>query len=202
MARYTGPRSKISRRFSTPIFGPCKALDRRNYPPGIHGNKGRRKQSDYAVALGEKQKFKYMYGVMERQFRRYYQLALKRKGITGENLLQLLELRLDNVVFRLGFSTTRRFARQMVNHGHIRVNEKKVTISSYECKPGDVIEVRDHSKSRQMATNSLEASQIQPVPDWLSLQKDVFKGTVARVPTHEDIAPVANEQLVVELYSK
>lgn len=202
MARYTGPRSKISRRFGTPIFGPSKALERRNYPPGVHGAKGRRKKSDYAVALGEKQKLRYTYGLMERQFRRYYEQALNKRGVTGENMLQLLELRLDNIVFRLGFAKTRRLARQMVTHGHIFVNGNKVSIASYSCKPGDIVSVKDSPKSRQMATLNLEASQLSPVPDWLSLQKEAFKGTVARVPTREEIAPVANEQLIVELYSR
>ncbi|MFH1067047.1 MAG: 30S ribosomal protein S4 [bacterium] len=202
MARYTGPRSRISRRFGTPLFGPSKALERRNYPPGVHGAKGRRKKSDYAVALGEKQKLRYMYGLMERQFRRYYEQALNKRGITGENLLQLLELRLDNVVFRLGFAKTRRLARQMATHGHILVNDRKVTIPSYSCKAGDVISVKETPKARQMATLNLEASQLAPMADWLSLQKEAFKGTVARVPTREEIAPVANEQLVVELYSR
>jgi small subunit ribosomal protein S4 len=202
MARYTGPRSKVSRRFGIPIFGTSKALERRNYPPGVHGNKGRRKQTDYAVALGEKQKLKMAYGVLERQFRRYYEIALKKRGITGETLLQLLETRADNIVYRLGFATTRRLARQMVTHGHIRINGKKVSIPSYNCKQSDVIEVKDNPKSRQMAHRSLEASQLQPVPDWLSLQKESFKGTIARIPTREEIAPIANEQLVVELYSR
>ena len=202
MARYTGPRSKVSRRFGVPVFGASKALEQRNYPPGVHGAKGRRKQSDYAAALGEKQKLKFAYGVLERQFRRYYEMAIRSRGITGEVLLQLLETRLDNVVFRLGLANSRRFARQMVSHGHIRVNNRKVSIPSYRCKPGDVIEVREHAKSRQIATRNVELAQLQPVPDWLSMQKEVFRGTVSRIPTREEIAPIANEQLVVELYSR
>lgn len=202
MARYTGPRSKISRRFGIPIFGASKALERRNYPPGVHGAKGRRKQSDYAIALGEKQKLKYTYGVLERQFRRYYEAALRKRGITGVVLMQLLEQRLDNVVFRLGFATSRRFARQMITHGHIRVNGRKVAIPSFSCKAGDVVEVKESTKARQMATRSLEAASLAPVPEWLSLQKEFFKGTVARIPAREEIGSVANEQLVVELYSR
>jgi small subunit ribosomal protein S4 len=202
MARYTGPRSKVSRRFGVPIFGPSKALERRPFPPGVHGAKGRRKQSEYAVALGEKQKLKMMYGVLEAQFRRYYETASTRRGNTGEILLQLLETRLDNLVSRLGFATSRRAARQMVTHGHVRVNGRKVNICSYSCRAGDLIEVKENPKSRQMAVKALEANQISPVPDWLSLDKDGFKGTVARIPTREEIAPIVNERLVVELYSR
>ena len=202
MARYTGPRSKVSRRFGIPIFGPSKALERRAYPPGVHGPKGRRKQSDYAVALGEKQKLRMTYGLMEKQFRLYYETALRKRGITGVTLLQLLEGRLDNIVFRLGLAISRRYARQMVTHGHIKVNGRKVSIPGYQCKVGDIVEVRENPKSRAMATKSLEASQLQPVPEWLSLQKEAFKGTVNRIPTREEINPVANEQLVVELYSR
>lgn len=203
MARYTGPRSKISRRHNAPIFGPSKSYDRRaSFPPGVHGNKGRRKLSDYALALSEKQKLRYAYGVMESQFEKYYHQALKGKGITGEKLLQYLELRLDNIVFRLGIAVSRRLARQMVSHGHIRVNGKKVTIPSFHSRVGDVIEVKDGPKSRQLATKGLEYTQVLPIPPWLVLEREAFKGTVARIPTREDIQPIANEQLVVELYSK
>src|SRR5207245_8758184 len=140
MARYTGPKTKISRRFGVPIFGPSKALERKNYSPGIHGPKGsRRKQSDYAIALGEKQKLRYQYGLLERQFRRYFQTALTKRGVTGEILLQLLETRLDNVIYRLGFANSRAGARQIVSHGHVTVNGRKVDIASYNVKPGDKI---------------------------------------------------------------
>ncbi len=202
MARYTGPRDKINRRFGQPIFGASKALERRNFPPGVHGAKGRRKQSDYAVALGEKQKMKYGYGLLEKQFRRVYQKAMQSRGVTGEKMLQLLETRLDTVVDRLGFSATRRGARQMVSHGHINVNGRRVSIPSYACRPGDVIEVRDNPKSRQLGSRGLETTQIRPLPDWMTLNKDTFKGTLTRVPTREELTPVANEQLVVELYSR
>jgi len=202
MARYTGPRDKINRRFGQPIFGASKALERRNFPPGVHGAKGRRKQSDYAVALGEKQKMKYGYGLLEKQFRRVYQKAIQSRGVTGEKMLQLLETRLDTLVDRLGFSATRRGARQMVSHGHINVNGRRVSIPSYSCRPGDVIEVRDNPKSRQLGTKGLETTQIRPLPDWLTLNKDAFKGTLTRIPTREELTPVANEQLVVELYSR
>ena len=144
MARYTGPKDKISRRFGVALFGPSKALERRNFPPGQHGVRaGRRKKSDYAVALGEKQKLRFQYGVLEKQFRLYYAEASRRRGITGDLLLQILELRLDNVCYRLGLGNTRSGSRQLVNHGHIQVNGKRVDIPSYQCKPGDVISVQD-----------------------------------------------------------
>jgi small subunit ribosomal protein S4 len=202
MARYTGPRTKKSRRYGVALFGPHKALERRNYPPGVHGDKGRRKQSEYATALGEKQKLRIMYGLLERQFRRYYEIALNRRGVTGEILLQLLETRLDNVVFRLGLANSRRAARQMVNHGHIAVNGRKVTIASYITKVGETIEVRGNAVSRQLATRGLAAMQIITVPEWLLIDKDNFKGEVKRIPTREEIAPIVNEQLIIELYSR
>jgi small subunit ribosomal protein S4 len=202
MARYTGPRTKKSRRYNVPLFGASKALERKNYPPGMHGDKGRRKQSEYAIALGEKQKLRLMYGLMEKQFRRYFETALRRRGVTGVTLLQLLETRIDNIVFRLGFANSRRGARQMVSHGHIRVNGRKVTIPSYNARPGDLVTIRDSSVTRQMAAKGLEATQIAPIPDWLLLDKENFKGEVKRIPTREEIAPVVNEQLVVELYSR
>src|SRR5262247_616478 len=158
MARYTGPRTRISRRFGVPIFGPSKYLERRNYGPGVHGPKSRRKLTDYALGLHEKQKLRYYYGLLERQFRGVYEKALRRRGVTGEQMLQILETRLDNVVFHLGFGSTRPGARQMVSHGHVKVNGKKVSIPSYALKVNDVIEVRDSNVSRQMATKALELS--------------------------------------------
>src|SRR4051812_1276939 len=179
MGRYTGPKTKVSRRYGVPLFGPSKALERKNYPPGMHGPKGsRRKQSDYAIALGEKQKLRYMYGLQERQFRRYFETALRRRGVTGETLLQLLETRIDNVVFSLGFANSRRGARQMVNHGHVRVNGVKVSIASYNVKVGDLVQVKETAVSRQLATRGLEATQIAQVPEWLTLEKEAFKGEV------------------------
>src|SRR5213083_386429 len=158
MARYTGPRTRISRRFGIPMFGPDKYLERRNYGPGVHGPKSRRKHTDYGLGLIEKQKLRYYYGLMEKQFRGVYEKALKRRGVTGEQMLQILETRLDNVVFHLGFGTTRAAARQMVCHGHVKVNGKKVTIPSFALKVNDLIEVKDTNVSRQMATRSLESS--------------------------------------------
>ncbi|MDQ6631679.1 MAG: 30S ribosomal protein S4 [Verrucomicrobiota bacterium] len=202
MARYTGPRTRISRRFGTPIFGPSKYLERRNYGPGVHGPKSRRKHTDYALGLIEKQKFRYYYGLMERQFRGVYEKALKRRGITGEHMLQILESRLDNVVFHLGFGNTRASARQLVGHGHVKVNGRKVNIPSYSLKVNDIIEVKDSNVARQMATKNLEISTSRAVPDWISLDKNAFKGTVMRIPTREEIQPIGNEQAVVEFYSR
>jgi small subunit ribosomal protein S4 len=203
MARYTGPRTRISRRFGLPIFGPSKYLERRSYGPGVHGPKSsRRKLTDYAVGLVEKQKLRYYYGLLERQFRGVYERALKRRGVTGETLLQILETRLDNVVYHLGFASTRPAARQMVGHGHIRVNGRKVNVPSFALKVNDAVEVRNSSVARQMATKSLEVSTSRVVPVWLSLSKDAFKGTVVRIPTRDEIQPIANEQVVVEFYSR
>ncbi|MDB6017779.1 MAG: ribosomal protein [Pedosphaera sp.] len=202
MARYTGPRVRISRRFGTPIFGPTKYLERRNYGPGVHGPKSRRKHTDYGLGLIEKQKLRYYYGLMERQFRGVYERALKRRGVTGETMLQILETRLDNVAFHLGLGTTRAAARQLIGHGHVKVNGRKVNIPSFALKVNDVIEVKDTSVSRQLATKSMEMSTSRAVPDWLSLNKEGFKGTVMRIPTRDEIQPIANEQAVVEFYSR
>jgi small subunit ribosomal protein S4 len=202
MARYTGPRVRISRRFGIPIFGPTKYLERRNYGPGVHGPKSRRKTTDYGLGLIEKQKFRYYYGLMEKQFRGVYEKALKRRGITGETMLQILETRLDNVVFHLGFANTRAAARQMVCHGHITVKGRKVNIPSYALKVNDVIEVKNHAVSRQLATKNLEVATSRAVPDWMSLSKEEFKGSVMRIPTRDEIQPIANEQAVVEFYSR
>jgi small subunit ribosomal protein S4 len=202
MARYTGPRVRISRRFGVPIFGPTKYLERRGYPPGVHGPKSRRKVTEYGQGLIEKQKLKYYYGLMERQFRGVYEKALRRRGVTGEQMLQILETRLDNVVFHLGFANTRAAARQMVCHGHVQVNGRKVSIPSYGLRVNDVITVKNHNVSRQLATKNLETATSRAVPDWLSLSKDEFKGVVMRIPTRDEIQPIANEQAVVEFYSR
>ncbi len=202
MARYTGPRVRISRRFGVPIFGPTKYLERRNYGPGVHGPKSRRKHTDYALGLIEKQKLRYYYGLLERQFRGVYERALKRRGVTGEQMLQILETRLDNVVFHLGFANTRAGSRQMVCHGHVKVNGRKVDIPSYALKVNDTIEVKENNVSRQLATRGLEISTSRMVPEWLSLNKDAFKGVVMRIPTRAEIQPIANEQAVVEFYSR
>jgi small subunit ribosomal protein S4 len=202
MARYTGPRVRISRRFGIPIFGPTKYLERRNYGPGVHGPKSRRKTTEYGEGLNEKQKLRYYYGLMEKQFRGVYEKALRRRGVTGEIMLQILETRLDNVVFQLGFGSTRAAARQMVNHGHILVNGRKAAIASFALKVNDIITVKNHNVSKQLATKGLETSTSRAVPDWLSLNKEELKGVVMRIPTREEIQPIANEQAVVEFYSR
>jgi small subunit ribosomal protein S4 len=202
MARYTGPRLRISRRFGTPIFGPSKYLERKNYGPGVHGPKARRKHTDYALGLIEKQKLRYYYGLLERQFRGVYHRALKKRGVTGETMLQILETRLDSIVYHLGFASTRPAARQIISHGHVRVNGRKVNIPSYAVKVNDLVEIKDSSVSRQSAMRNLELSTSRAVPEWLSLNKEAFRGTLVRVPSRDDIQPIANEQAVVEFYSR
>jgi len=202
MARYTGPRVRISRRFGVPIFGNSKYLERRAYPPGVHGPKSRRKVTEYGAGLIEKQKLKYYYGLLERQFRGVYEKALRRRGVTGEQMLQILETRLDNVVYHLGFANSRAAARQFVSHGHVQVNGKKVNIPSFALRVNDVITVKNHNVSRQLATKNLESATSRAVPDWVSLSKDEFKGVVMRIPTRDEIQPIANEQAVVEFYSR
>jgi small subunit ribosomal protein S4 len=203
MARYTGPKTKVSRRYGVLISGSPKAFENKNYPPGQHGPKGsRRKQSDYAIALAEKQKLRHQYGVLEKQFRRYFQIASTRRGVTGEILLQLLETRLDNVVQKLGFSKTLRGARQMVAHGHITVNGRKTDVSSMNLKPGDVVAVKTAEKSKRLGVRGVELTQIATTPDWLLADKDNLTGSVVRIPTRQEINPIVNEQLVVELYSR
>ena len=202
MARYRGPKTKIARRFKDPIFGPDKALEKRNYGPGQHGPSKRRggKQSEYAIQLGEKQKAKYTYGILERQFSNMFEKASRMKGITGENLLQLCEARLDNVVFRLGISPSRRGARQLVSHKHITVNGELVNIPSYQLKAGDVVGVREKSKSLEAITNSLAGSDKSF--EWLTWDNAEMTGTVMNIPSRELIPENIKEQLIVELYSK
>lgn len=203
MARYTGPRTRISRRFGVPLFGSNKSLERRNFPPGQHGIRaGRKKKSEYSVALGEKQKLRFQYGILEGQFRGYYQEAARRRGVTGETMLQLLELRLDNVCYRLGFGNSRQAARQLVNHGHVLVNGQSVDVASYECKPGDIIKIADKASSQQLGLRMLDLTQAVPLVDWLTLDRNKLEGSVSRVPERADIEPIVNEQLIVELYSR
>ncbi|MEM9022225.1 MAG: 30S ribosomal protein S4 [Bacteroidota bacterium] len=200
MARYRGPKSKIARKFKDPIFGPDRALERKNYPPGQHGpNKRRMKQSEYAVQLQEKQKAKYTYGILERQFSNMFKKASRRKGITGELLLQLCEARLDNTVFRMGIAPTRRAARQFVGHRHITVNGQIVNIPSYQLRPGDVVSVREKSKALEMITNSVAAGTAFP---WLEFNLETLTGTFVAFPEREQIPENIKEQLIVELYSK
>lgn len=198
MARYRGPLSKIARRFGEPIFGPDKALERKNYPPGQHGfSRKRGKKSEYAVQLSEKQKAKYTYGILEKQFRNLFEKANRAKGITGEILLQLCETRLDNVVYRLGIAPTRRAARQLVGHRHIEVNGEVINIPSFHLKPGDVISIREKSKSLE-GINLTKGTKM----DWLEWNSATASGRLLNVPQREQIPENIKEQLIVELYSK
>ena len=201
MARYTGPKSKIARRFGEPIFGADKVLSKKNYAPGQHGNNRRRKTSEYGVMLAEKQKAKYTYGVLEKQFRNTFKKADSAPGITGEVLLQNLEARLDNVVYRLGIAPTRAAARQLVSHCHITVNGKVVNIPSYEVKPGQVVAVREKSKSLEVIATSLDGFNHSKY-SWLEWNEADKAGKYLNIPQREDIPENIKEQLIVELYSK
>lgn len=201
MARYTGPKSKIARRFREPIFGPDKSLEKKNYPPGQHGNtKKRAKQSEYAIQLMEKQKAKYTYGILEKQFARTFDKAARSHGITGEVLLQLIESRLDNVVYRLGIAPSRRGARQLVSHAHITVNAAVVNIPSYSLKPGDVVAVREKSKTLEIISNSVSGAVNKHA--WLDFDKSALSGKFISRPERSQIPENIKEQLIVELYSK
>lgn len=201
MARYTGPQTKIARRFGEAIFGDDKSLERKNYPPGQHGsNRRRAKKSEYAVQLMEKQKAKYTYGILEKQFRNMYQKAKRSKNVTGEVLLQLCESRLDNVVFRMGIAPTRRGARQLVSHRHITVNGEIVNIPSYSLRVGDVVGVREKSKSLSVIENALASNST--VYEWITWNPEKKEGTFVAVPQRIQIPENINEQLIVELYSK
>ncbi|MCX8079703.1 MAG: 30S ribosomal protein S4 [Bacteroidia bacterium] len=201
MARYTGPKTRIARKFKEPIYGPDKWLERKNYPPGQHGlMKKRAKQSEYALQLQEKQKVKYMYGILERQFSRIFQKAARMKGVTGDNLLKLIESRLDNVVYRMGIAPTRPAARQIVSHCHILVNGKVCNIPSYTLEPGDVIEVREKSKSLDVIVNSVATHSNKY--GWIDFNPAELKGTFIQRPERAQIPENINEQLIVELYSK
>ena len=202
MARYRGPKSKIARKFGEPIFGPDKVFEQKNYPPGMHGlSSKRRKKSEYGVQLKEKQKAKYTYGLLEKQFRTLFKKASASKGITGEVLLQLLESRLDNVVFRMGVAKSRAAARQFVGHKHITVNGSVVNIPSYQVQPGDIVGVREKSKSLEEITSSL-ASNRSTRYEWLEWDGEKMSGKFLNVPEREEIPENIKEQLIVELYSK
>jgi small subunit ribosomal protein S4 len=201
MARYTGPKTKIARKFGEAIFGEDKAFEKRNYPPGQHGNNRRRpKKSEYAIQLMEKQKAKFTYGILERQFRNLFDRASRSKGVTGEVLLQFCESRLDNIVYRLGIAPTRSAARQLVNHRHITLNGSVNNIPSTHIKEGDVIGVREKSKSLEVVERSV--AQSNSVQEWLSWNEATLEGTLVSVPTREQITENIKEQLIVELYSK
>jgi small subunit ribosomal protein S4 len=201
MARYTGPKVRISRRFNEPILGENKALQKKSYAPGQHGRGKKRKQSEYATQLAEKQKAKYIYGLLERQFAKLFEKASRKKGVTGEVLLQLLESRLDNTVYRLGIAPTRRAARQLVLHKHILVNGDVVNIGSFSLRPGDVVEVRERSKSLEVITNSLSIQGAKKY-NWLEWNDGEMTGKLINLPPRTDIPENINEQLIVELYSK
>jgi small subunit ribosomal protein S4 len=201
MARYTGPSTKIARKFGEAIFGDDKSFEKKNYPPGQHGNNRRRgKKSEYAVQLMEKQKAKYTYGILEKQFRNLFAKANRSKGVTGEVLLQLCESRLDNVVYRFGIAPSRRAARQLVSHRHVTVDGEIVNIPSYQVKPGQVVGVREKSKSVQKITDSL-ANTNQSF-EWLNWNSDKLEGTFVNIPERVQIPETIKEQLIVELYSK
>ena len=201
MARYTGPKTKIARKFGEALFGDDKSFEKKNYPPGMHGNNRRRgKKSEYAIQLAEKQKAKYTYGILERQFRNLFAEAKRREGVTGEVLLQLCESRLDNVVYRMGIAPSRRGARQLVSHRHITVNGNLVNIPSYSLRPGDVVGVREKSKSVQAITDSLINNS--SVYEWITWNSDKKEGTFVTIPERLQIPENIKEQLIVELYSK
>jgi small subunit ribosomal protein S4 len=202
MSRYTGPTTRINRRFGMAVFPANKSFERRSYPPGQHGPNFRRKVSDYSAGLLEKQKLRLMYGLTEKQFRNLFLKAKRMKGITGENFLSFLETRLDNVVYRLGFAKTRKSARQFVNHGHILVNGGKVDIASYQVSVGDDITVREKTSSRQVATRNLDGSQYHNSPPWLEVKTDSLQGIIARLPQSDELEQSINIQLVVEYYSR
>ena len=201
MARYTGPKSRIARKFGEPIFGADKVLSKKNYPPGQHGNSRRKKTSEYGIQLREKQKAKYTYGVLEKQFRIMFEKASRSKGITGEVLLQLLEVRLDNLVFRLGLAPTRDAARQLVSHRHIVVDGKVVNIPSYSVKPGQVIGVREKAKSLEIITDAFAGFNHSKYP-WIEWDQTTLSGKLLHTPERADIPENITEQLIVELYSK
>ena len=201
MARYTGPKTKIARKFGEAIFGEDKAFEKRNYPPGQHGNNRRRpKKSEYAIQLMEKQKAKFTYGILERQFRNLFDRASRSKGVTGEVLLQLCESRLDNIVYRLGIAPSRSAARQLVSHRHITLNGSVNNIPSTQIKEGDVVGVREKSKSLEVVERSVAQSSL--VQEWLSWNGSTLEGTLVSLPTREQITENIKEQLIVELYSK
>ncbi|GAB1403653.1 30S ribosomal protein S4 [Lentimicrobium sp.] len=201
MARYTGPKTKIARKFKDPIYGPDKAFEKKNYGPGMHGNSKRRKKlSEYGTQLQEKQKAKYTYGILEKQFKNTFHKASRKKGVTGEILLQLIEMRLDNVVYRLGIAPSRSAARQLVTHRHITVNGSVVNIPSYELKVGDIVAVREKSKSLEVIQDSLAARR-NAYP-WLEWDGNLLTGKFVSLPMREDIPENIKEQLIVELYSK
>ncbi len=202
MSRYTGPTTRLNRRFGQALFPENKAMQNKPYIPGQHGPHLRRRVSDYSMGLNEKQKLRFMFGLSEKQFRLTFERAKKQRGITGEIFMQLLELRLDNIIYQLGFARTRKAARQFVNHGHVQVNGQKVDIPSYTCKAGDVVEVRDRTSSRQLAQRFLDESQLRTPPAWLERDDAAYRGTVSRLPIRDEMDKTINDQIIVEFYSR
>ncbi|MGF1530634.1 MAG: 30S ribosomal protein S4 [Puniceicoccaceae bacterium] len=202
MSRYTGPTTRINRRFSMALFPANRAFEKKKYPPGQHGPRLRRKLSEYSIGLNEKQKLRFSYGLTEKQFRRTFERAKARRGVTGEIFLQLLETRLDSVAYLIGLGRTRAAARQFVAHGHIKVNGQKVDIPSFQVTPGMKISVRDNSSSRSLATQYLSDNQYRATPPWLSVNSDLLEATANREPSRDEIDAPVNEQLIVEFYSR
>ena len=202
MSRYTGATQEINRRFGMALFPAKKAMTRKAYIPGQHGPRLRRRVTDYSLGLCEKQKLRFMYGLSEKQFRLTFERAKRQRGVTGEIFMQLLEVRLDNIIYLLGFASTRKAARQFVIHGHVQVNGKKVDIPSYSCKAGDVIEVRDRTSSRQLAQRALDESQLKAAPAWIERFDEAYKGTISRLPIRDEMDQSINDQLIVEFYSR
>ncbi len=202
MARYTGPTTRLNRRFGMALFPPNKAFEKKKYLPGVHGPRLRRKMSDYSLGLNEKQKLRYLFGLTEKQFRLTFEQAKHQRGVTGEIFLRLLETRLDNVVYHLGLGRTRAAARQLVGHGHLAVNGRKVDVPSYRVKPGDLVEVRGRTSSKQLATRAMEENRVRAVPAWLTADPDSLRGTVNRLPEANEMEQGINLQMIVEYYSR
>ena len=202
MSRYTGPTQKVNRRFGMALFQPKKAMTKKAYIPGQHGKTLRRRVTDYSLGLCEKQKLRFMYGLSEKQFRLTFERAKRQRGVTGEIFMQLLEIRLDNIIYLLGYAPTRKAARQFVTHGHVQVNGKKVDIPSFTCKPGDVVEVRDRVSSRQLAQKALDESQLKAAPAWIERVDEAYRGTISRLPIRDEMDKSINDQLIVEFYSR
>ena len=202
MSRYTGPTTKINRRFGVALFPANKAMTRKPYIPGQHGPRLRRRVTDYSMGLCEKQKLRFMYGLSEKQFRLTFERAKRQRGVTGEIFMQLLEVRLDNIIYLLGFAPTRKAARQFVTHGHVQVNGKKVDIPSFSCKPGDVVEVRERTSSRQLAQKSLDELQLRAAPAWIERVDEAYRGTISRLQIRDEMDKSINDQLIVEFYSR
>lgn len=202
MSRYTGPITRLNRRFGQPLFAINKSYERKPYPPGMHGARLRRKITDYGTSLAEKQKLRFKYGLTEKQFRNTFVIAKKRQGVTGEIFLQLLEFRLDNIIYRSGFASSRQSARQFVNHGHVLIKNRKVNIPSYNCDPGVEVEVNPRTSSKQLAVRNLAESQHRIIPTWLTVEESNLRININRKPLRNEMDKSINDQLIVEFYSR